>query len=50
MGSLFENAEKLEAAWPPFMKKLIGALKAHVLKLGNKAAGDKSENDETPGQ
>ncbi len=50
VGSLFENAEKLGAEWPPFMKKLIDALKAHVLKLGNKAAGDKSEDDETPGQ
>ncbi len=31
IGSLFENAEKLGAQFPPFIKELLSALKKHLL-------------------
>lgn len=33
VGSLFENAEKLGAKYPPFMKRIIEGMKSVVLKL-----------------
>ena len=41
VGSLFENAEKLGANWPPFLKKVIETMKAGVKKL----AGQKEDDD-----
>ena len=31
VGSLFENAERLGASWPPFLKKVLGAMREYLM-------------------
>ncbi len=43
VGSLFENAERLGANWPPYLKKLLAMMREHL--LGKTPA--REEKDET---
>ena len=46
-GSIFENAEKMGAHWPPFLRKVLQMLRQTVQSTGEgMAAGDDEKQDE----